>query len=77
MIIISIGLTVFGALPRYVYYIYKFINGNARGLFLPSLITLNIYIFANGLYFFIYFKFNKLFRKIFLSYLKLLNFNKK
>lgn len=68
MILLSIGLSIIGALPRYSYLIYRFIYSPTSGIFFPSLVTLNIFIFSNGLNFFIYVTYNRMFRKILISY---------
>lgn len=69
MVLITMCLSVIFLLPRNVYFIYKYLIVT-KTVFIFSYITVILYNLSNGLYIFIYFSFNKLFRQILIKYFK-------
>lgn len=70
MVIWTIALYIFGALPRNIYIIVKYSLASSSRFYTFSLITFLILIFSHGVTIFIYYSHNKMFRKILIEYVK-------
>lgn len=69
MVICTTSLSIFLLLPRNIYLIYKGIFAS-KTIYIYSYVTTILYNLTNGLNFFIYFFFNKMFRQILISYFR-------